>query len=124
VAALEILTVDHPTVDLTLVAAHSQAELEQKSNIRVVLIVSAVAFRTWRGALAITGDDEIEAEARAMLRERLKRTSWFRTGLTPEQRQAAVEQEVEARWHLFVQDAIKRLQKERGSGRSDPGTVA
>ena len=64
------------------------------------------------------GDDEIEAEARAMLRERLERTTWFRNGLTEEQRQAAVEQEVEARWHLFIHDAIKRLEKQRGSAHS------
>jgi hypothetical protein len=92
---------------------------EQKRNMivyEIVRIISLASFR--RTALATTGDDEVESEARAMLRERLERTSWFRDGLTAEQRQAAVEQEVEARWHLFIHDAIERLEKQLGSARS------
>jgi hypothetical protein len=55
------------------------------------------------------GNNLIESTARALLRERIEATPWFRIRMTQEQRRAAIEREVEAYWHLFVADAAERL---------------
>ena len=55
------------------------------------------------------GDNLIEFTARALLRERIEATPWFRIKMTQEQRQTAIEREVDAYWHLFVADAAERL---------------
>jgi hypothetical protein len=55
------------------------------------------------------GNNLIESTARALLRERIEATPWFRIKMTQEQRQAAIEREVDAYWHLFVADAAERL---------------
>jgi hypothetical protein len=55
------------------------------------------------------GDNLIESTARALLRERIEATPWFRIRMTQEQRREAIEREVEAYWHLFVADAAERL---------------
>ena len=55
------------------------------------------------------GDSLIETTARALLRERIEATPWFRIRMTQEQRRSAIEREVEAYWHLFVADAAERL---------------
>ena len=52
-------------------------------------------------------DKRIEAAAREMLRERIKATPWYRIRTTREERQQAIEREVEAYWHLFILDAAK-----------------
>jgi hypothetical protein len=54
-------------------------------------------------------NEDIEIEARAMLRERIERTPWFQNGMTRKQRQAAIEREVDRTWHLFIFDAVQRL---------------
>ncbi|MBL0403721.1 hypothetical protein JKG68_07075 [Microvirga aerilata] len=51
----------------------------------------------------------IESTARALLRERIEATPWFRIRMSQKQRQVAIEQEVDAYWHLFVADATERL---------------
>jgi hypothetical protein len=56
-----------------------------------------------------TGDNLIESTARALLRERIEATPWFRIKMSQEQRRAAIEREVDAYWHLFVADAAERL---------------
>ena len=63
------------------------------------------------------GDNLIEFTARALLRERIEATPWFRIKMTQEQRQAAIEREVDAYWHLFVADAAERL---LGPGEASP----
>ncbi len=55
------------------------------------------------------GDNLIESTARALLRERIEATPWFRIRMSQEQRRAAIEREVDAYWHLFVADAAERL---------------
>jgi hypothetical protein len=55
------------------------------------------------------GDTLIESTARAVLRERIEATPWFRIKMTQEQRRAAIEREVDAYWHLFIADATQRL---------------
>ncbi len=46
---------------------------------------------------------------RALLRERIEATSWFRIRMSQQQRRAAIEREVDTYWHLFVADAAERL---------------
>ena len=55
------------------------------------------------------GDNLIGSTARALLRERIEATPWFRIRMSQEQRRAAIEREVDAYWHLFVADATERL---------------
>ena len=59
--------------------------------------------------MATIGNDDVELEARAMLREMIERTAWVHHGMTKEQRQAAIEQDVDRHWPLVVRDAAKRL---------------
>jgi hypothetical protein len=59
--------------------------------------------------VATIGNEDVELEARAMLRERIERTPWFQHRMTRKQRLAAIEQEVERTWHLFIFDAAQRL---------------
>ncbi len=48
------------------------------------------------------GDNLIESTARALLRERIEATPWFRIRMSQEQRRAAIEREVDAYWHLSL----------------------
>ncbi len=59
--------------------------------------------------MATIKNEDIEHEARAMLRERIERTPWFQKGMTKKQRRAAIEQEVDRVWHLYIFDAVQRL---------------
>ncbi len=59
--------------------------------------------------MATVRNEDIEHEARTMLRERIERTPWFQNGMTKKQRQAAIEREVDRTWHLFICDAAQRL---------------
>ena len=59
--------------------------------------------------MAAISDEDVEIEARAMLRETIERTPWFQKGMTQAQRQNTIEREVDRLWHLFVHDAAQRL---------------
>ena len=63
------------------------------------------------------GDNLIQSTARALLRERIEATPWFRIKMTEEQRRTAIEREVDAYWHLFIADATERL---LGLGEASP----
>ena len=54
-------------------------------------------------------NDEVEAEARALLREQIDRSPWFREGLSDAERQKRISLEVDAWWHLKVEEAAHRL---------------
>lgn len=58
--------------------------------------------------MAESRDDEIEAEARALLRETIERSGWY-PELRGEWRTQRIEQDVERLWHLMIEDARKRL---------------
>jgi hypothetical protein len=60
-------------------------------------------------ALATISNDDVELEARAMLRELIDRTAWFHHGMTQEQREMAIDQDVDRHWPLLAPDAAKRL---------------
>jgi hypothetical protein len=66
--------------------------------------------------LAAIRNEDIEHEARAMLRERIERTPWFQNGMTKKQRQVAIEREVDRIWHLFISDAAQRLADRAAQG--------
>jgi hypothetical protein len=60
--------------------------------------------------MAEARDQEIEALARAMLRETIERSGWY-PSLKGEFRQARIEQDVELHWHLMINEARKRLEQ-------------
>jgi hypothetical protein len=55
------------------------------------------------------GGNLLESTARALLRERIEATPWFRIKMTQEQRRDVIEREVDAYWHLFIADAAEWL---------------
>jgi len=59
-------------------------------------------------------DEEIEAEARAMLRETIQRSGWYRS-LPEEERNKRIEQDVDQNWPMMLQEARKRLEQRAGS---------
>ena len=59
--------------------------------------------------MASISNDDVELEARAMLREMIECTAWFHHGLPEKQRQVAIEEDVDRHWPLVVRDAAKRL---------------
>jgi hypothetical protein len=58
-------------------------------------------------------DEDIEAEARAILRETIERSGWY-PELRGEDRRRRIEQDVEQHWHLMRAEAVKRLEQRRG----------
>ena len=67
--------------------------------------------------MTTAGGNLLKFTARALLRERIEATPWFRTKMSQEQRRAAIEREVDTYWHLFVADAAERL---LGPGEASP----
>jgi hypothetical protein len=62
----------------------------------------------------MTPDDEIEAEARALLRETIQRSRWY-SSLPDEKRQELIEGDVDRHWPVMIQDARKRLEQRQMS---------
>lgn len=52
---------------------------------------------------------EIEAEARRLLRKQIEQSAWFRNGMTESERRVRIAQEVDAWWHLKIEEAMHRL---------------
>jgi hypothetical protein len=77
---------------------------------------SCSALLIHEGAMITAGNNLIESTARALLRERIEATPWFRIKMSKEQRRAAIEREVDAYWHLFIADAAERLLGPAGAG--------
>jgi hypothetical protein len=55
-------------------------------------------------------DDQIEAEARAILRETIQRSGWY-PGVSKAVRAQLIEQDVDRHWHLMKNDAMRRLER-------------
>ncbi len=68
------------------------------------------AKRLREGKMAAAQDEEIEAEARAMLREIIRQSGWYRS-LPDEERTRRIEQDVDQNWPLMLQGARKRLEE-------------
>jgi hypothetical protein len=60
--------------------------------------------------MAMTPDDEIEAEARALLRETIQRSRWY-SSLSEERRRQLIDGDVDRHWPVMVPDARKRLEQ-------------
>jgi hypothetical protein len=54
-------------------------------------------------------DEDIEAEAHAMIRDMIQRSRWY-PGLPEEERNRRIEVDVELNWPLMLADARKRLE--------------
>lgn len=51
---------------------------------------------------------DVEAEARALLREKLRRLPWH-AGLDPDERERRIEEDVETYWPTLTDEAVERL---------------
>ncbi len=62
-------------------------------------------------------DDDIAAEARAMVRQMIEESGWY-PNLRGEFRQTRIDYDVEQMWHLMINDARKRLEQKEGAQRT------
>ena len=62
--------------------------------------------------MAAIPDDEVEALARALVRQAILASGWY-PGVPEEERQKLVEEDVERHWHLMVYEARKRLERDK-----------
>jgi hypothetical protein len=58
--------------------------------------------------MANIGQDQVEAEARALLKEAIERSGWYPI-LSGAERDRRIEQDVERYWHMMAQEAAQRL---------------
>ncbi|WP_262028310.1 hypothetical protein [Microvirga sp. Mcv34] len=58
--------------------------------------------------MASIGPDQVEAEARALLKEAIERSGWYPI-LSDAERDKRIEQDVERYWHMMTQEAARRL---------------
>lgn len=56
-------------------------------------------------------EKQIEAEARRIIRAKIKRMPW-QTGLPPEERKRRIEADVDRWWHLEISEAAQRLKEQ------------
>ena len=54
---------------------------------------------------------KVEAEARRLLRKQIERSAWFCNGMTESERRVRIAQEVDAWWHLKIEEAMHRLRE-------------
>jgi hypothetical protein len=58
--------------------------------------------------MATIGPDQVEAEARVLLKEAIERSGWYPI-LSGAERDKRIEQDVEHYWHLMAEEAARRL---------------
>jgi hypothetical protein len=58
--------------------------------------------------MAIIETDQIEAEARSLLRETIERSAWY-PSLSESERRQRIAQDVEQHWYVMAPEAAKRL---------------
>ncbi len=63
--------------------------------------------------MAAIRDEEIEAEARAILREMIEQSGWYR-GLSAAERTRRIEEDVDRNWPLMLREARRRLEHRKG----------
>ena len=68
--------------------------------------------------MATISANDLEAEARTILRERIERTPWFSYGLSENERLTMIDQEVDKHWPLMTQEAAVRLVNKLAEGSS------
>jgi hypothetical protein len=52
--------------------------------------------------------DQIEAEARSLLRETIERSAWY-PSLSKDERRKLIEQDVERHWYIMAPEAARHL---------------
>ena len=57
---------------------------------------------------------DVEAEARALLRDRIARVPWH-AGLPPEERERRIAEDVDTYWPTLVHEAVERLLDRAGA---------
>lgn len=57
---------------------------------------------------ATVRNEDIEAEARTLIRERIQNSGWY-PGLHGDERTRRIEEDVERHWHLMIKEAARRL---------------
>jgi hypothetical protein len=62
-------------------------------------------------------DEDIEAEARSMIRERIQDAGWY-PHVSKEERKRLIEQDVERHWHLLLHEAARQLADKAAQGPS------
>ena len=72
--------------------------------------------------MATTREDEIEATARALLRETIERSAWY-PSLRRVEREKRIAQDVDLHWHLMLSEARKRLEQGRGGQKALTGVA-
>jgi hypothetical protein len=55
-------------------------------------------------------DEEIEAKARAMMRDTIERSGWYPT-LRKKDRELLIQQDVDRHWHLMIDEVRKTLEQ-------------
>jgi hypothetical protein len=60
--------------------------------------------------MALIRDEQIEVEARAILRESIERSGWY-SALRKKEWEKLIQQDVERHWHLMIRDAVKQRQR-------------
>ncbi len=65
-------------------------------------------FASYPASMPEVTEKQIEAEARRILRAKIKRMPWH-AGCSPEERRRRNEADVDRWWHLEVEDATRRL---------------
>ncbi len=58
-------------------------------------------------------EKQVEAEARRILRAKIKAMPWH-AGLPPEERKRLIEADVDRWWHLEIREAARRLRERLG----------
>lgn len=59
--------------------------------------------------------EDIEAEARALIREKIQNSGWY-PGLHGDERTRRIEEDVDRHWHLMFKEAARRLSERVAKG--------
>lgn len=59
--------------------------------------------------------EEIEAEARTLIRQMIQNSGWY-PGLQEEDRRRRIEEDVDRHWHLMIKEATRRLSERLAQG--------
>ncbi len=66
------------------------------------------------GLMPTITNADVEAEARALLRDRIARLPWH-AGLPPEERERRIAEDVDTYWLTLVDEAVERLPDRAGT---------
>lgn len=66
---------------------------------------------------AMLSNEDIEAEARTLIRERIQNSGWY-PGMREDERTRRIEEDVDRHWHLMIKEAARRLSEGVGQDTS------